>query len=323
LRILHISDVHIQVDYDERSWARIGWRRVAAQLELKLARRGRRYQDAPHTLQRLLADAQERGGFDHVVLSGDLTALAVDEEFEGVRKALGDLADQPDKLTVIPGNHDVFTPGSARKKRFEAWFGNLLESDLPELRAEGPWPHVRLLGDDVAIVGLCSARVPPVPGIAAGYVGEAQLAALVRICEHPRVVGRTIHVVVHHAPLRANGRLDSRHHGMADGLSLVEAAILGKVDSILCGHIHNRFRFDVAGGPRIVCGGSSTCLGHEGYWLLDSTRGNVTQVEEVALPSETGVVVPAPGAPPAAPAAAAAPAAKPALLPGAPLAAAS
>jgi len=295
---------------------------VAAQLELKLAGRGRRYRDAPRTLQRILADASARGGFDHVVVSGDLTALAVDEEFEGVRRALGELADQPDLLTVIPGNHDVFTPGSARKRRFEAWFGHLLDSDLPELRAEGPWPHVRLLGEGVAIVGLCSARVPPVPGIAAGFVGADQLAALVRICEHPRMRGRKIHVVVHHAPLRANGRLDSRHHGMADGVSLVEAAILGKVDSILCGHIHNRFRFDLAAGPRIVCGGSSTCLGHEGYLVLDSTPGNVTRVEEVALPAEA--VVPAPGVVPAAPGAAtAATAGKPALLPGAPLAAAS
>ena len=321
MRILHISDIHVQVDYDERPWGRIGWRRVAAQLELKVARRARRYEDAPYTLQRLLADAEARGGFDHVVVSGDLTALAVDEEFEGVRKALGDLADQPDRLTVIPGNHDVFTPGSAKKKRFESWFGNLLESDLPELRAEGPWPHVRLLGDDVAVVGLCSARVPPVPGIAAGWVGEDQLAALVRICEHPRVRGRSIHVVVHHAPLRAGGRLDSRHHGMADGVSLVEAAIIGKVDSILCGHIHNRFQHAVEGGPRIVCGGSSTCLGHEGYWLLDSSRGNVTKVEEVALPAEAGVVVPAPVAAPAA--ASSAPATKTVPAMGAPLAAAS
>lgn len=311
----------MQVDYDERPWSKIGWRRVAAQLELKVARRARRYVDAPQTIARLLDEAGSRG-FDHVVLSGDLTALALDEEFEGVRTALGPLADRPDKLTVIPGNHDVFTPGSLRKKRFEAWFGHLLDSDLPELRGEGPWPHVRLLGDDVAIVGLCSARVPPVPGIAAGFVGDDQLAALTKICEHPRVKGRAIHVVVHHAPLRPDGRLDSRHHGMADGARLVEAAVLGKVQTILCGHIHNRFRYAVANGPQIVCGGSSTCLGHEGYWMLESERGANTVVQEFALAPEAAVPAPeiVPGA-----AAPGGTAAKPALVSvsGTPLAAAS
>lgn len=314
----------MQVDYGERPWSKIGWRRIAAQLELKVARRAKRYAEAPKTIARLLSDAAAHA-FDHVVLSGDLTALALDEEFEGVRNALGPLADRPDKLTVIPGNHDVFTPGSARKKRFEAWFGHLLDSDLPELRAEGPWPHVRLVGDDVAVVGLCSARVPPVPGIAAGLVGDDQLLALLRICEHPRVKGRAIHVVVHHAPLRPDGRLDSKHHGMADGQKLVQAAILGKVDTILCGHIHNRFRYAVEGGPTIVGGGSSTCLGHEGYWLLDSGRDQAVGLQEIALAPEAEVVAAPVAAGSAAGSGTGTGTAKPALLSaaGAPLAAAS
>ena len=285
MRILHISDVHVQVDYDERPWRKIGWRRMAAQIELKLARRARRYADAPRAIGRLLADA-ERHGIDHVVLSGDLTALALDEEFEGVRNALGPLADQPDRLTVIPGNHDVFTPGSLRKKRFDRWFGHLLQSDLPELRGEGPWPHVRLLGEDVALIGLCSARVPPFPGIAAGQVGEDQLQALVKICAHPKLRGRAIHVVVHHAPLRPDGKLDRRDHGLVDALRLLEACRIGNVATILCGHLHNRYTLSVAGGPQIVGGGSSTWRDHEGYWLVDSAGGKLEALHEQALGNE-------------------------------------
>lgn len=282
MRILHISDVHVQVDYDERPWNKIGWRRLAGQLELKLARRARRYVDAPQTIARLVAEGL-RQGVDHVVVSGDLTALALDDEFEGARKALGEIAARPDKLTVVPGNHDVFTPGSRRKKRFESWFGHLLSSDIPELQVEGPWPHVRLVGDDVAVVGLCSARVPPVPGIAAGRVGDAQLAALVKICAHRKVRGRAVYVVVHHAPLRSDGKVDRRDHGMADALKLIEACRMGGVEAVLCGHIHSRYSFQVPGGPRIVCGGSSTWLGHEGYWLLDSRGGKLVAAQSRAL----------------------------------------
>ncbi|AKU92773.1 metallophosphoesterase family protein [Vulgatibacter incomptus] len=272
MKILHISDVHVQVDYDERPWRKLGWRRLAAQLELKLAKRAQRYVKAPETIARLVAEAA-RNAVDHVVLSGDLTALALDEEFEGARKALGELADKPDKLTVIPGNHDVFTPGSVRKQRFEKWFGHLLGSDLPELRAEGAWPHVRLLGDDVAIVGLCSARVPPVPGIAAGRVGDDQLQALMKICAHPKVKGRTVHVVLHHTPVRPDGKVDRRDHGLTDALRFLEACRLAGVATVMCGHIHKRFTLALEGGPRIICGGSSTWLGHEGYWLLDGNGG--------------------------------------------------
>lgn len=304
LRILHISDVHVQIDYNERPWRSIGWRRVAAQLELKLARRAKRYAEAPKTLARLAAEAI-RQGVDHVVLSGDLTALALDEEFEGVRKALGALADDPTRLSVVPGNHDVFTPGSHRKQRFENWFGHLLDSDLPELRAEGPWPNVRFVGDSGAIVGLSSARVPAVPGIAAGRIGPDQLAALVRICEHPKVRGRQIFVVVHHAPLRRDGKADRRDHGLLDAAELLRVCTKGGVAAVLCGHLHLRYTYQVQGGPLVICGGSSTWLGHEGYWVIDAPRGQSLSAWEhslvpdaVALPgaaAASALAVPAAG----------------------------
>jgi 3',5'-cyclic AMP phosphodiesterase CpdA len=283
VRILHLSDVHVQADYDRHSWGRIGWRRAVAQLELKVARRARRYVRAPETLAKIAAAAAD---VDHVVLSGDLTALALDEEFEGVRKALGALADRPDRLTVIPGNHDVYTPGSWRKKRFEKWFGHLLDSDLPEFQVEGPWPTVRLVGDSLAIVGLCSARTPPVPGIAAGWVGEDQLAALGRIAEHPKVKGRAIYAVVHHTPLRWDGTLDRPSHGLKDGGRLMQVAAAAGIAAILAGHIHLRYARVPPAGPALVCGGSSTSAGREGYFVLEDRDGRLAGVHEIDLAGE-------------------------------------
>lgn len=280
----------MQIDYDATSWRRMGWRRIAGQLELQVARRARRYVHARETIERLIAEGFRRGA-DHVILSGDLTALAVDAEFEGVLRALGDLGGRPERLTVVPGNHDVFTPGSVRKGRFESWFGHLLGSDLPRWQVEGPWPLVRLIGDDLAVVGLSSARVPPVPGIAAGRVGEKQLAALERICDHPKLKGRSIHVVVHHAPLRWDGTIDRRDHGLADARALLEVCTRGRVAAIHCGHIHLRYAWQVAGGPMIVCGGSSTWRGHEGYWLVDAGGGRITGLQNCPLESEAEAAV--------------------------------
>lgn len=274
----------------------MGWRRAVAQLELKLARRAKRYVNATDTIARIAAEAD---GVDHLVLTGDLTALALDEEFDGVRQALGPLADRSDRITVIPGNHDVYTPGSLRKQRFERWFGHLLESDLPDLRAEGPWPIVRLVGDTVAIVGLCSARTPPLPGIAAGWVGEEQLAALGRIAVHPRVKGRAIYVAVHHAPLRWNGTPDRASHGLRDAHRLLEVAAASGVAAILAGHIHLRYTRSVVGGPTLICAGSSTSAGREGYFVIEDRDGRLASVQEIDLAAGVEPVV----APVAAPAA--------------------
>lgn len=280
--MLHISDVHVQVDYRDRPWRKLGWRRVMAQVEYRLMRRARRYVDATLTLQRIAGEVLRRG-VDHVVLSGDLTGLALDEEFEGVHRGLGKLVEQKERLTVVPGNHDVFTPGSHRNRRFEKWFGHLLDSDLPGTRGEGAWPVVRLVGDALAIVGLCSARVPRMPGLAGGWVGEDQLRALVNIAKHPRVKGRAIYAVLHHAPLRGDGGRDRPTHGLADFARVLEACKLAGVAAILCGHLHLSFHLPLADGPSIVCGGSSTWKGHEGFLVLEDQGGKLASVEEVKL----------------------------------------
>jgi 3',5'-cyclic AMP phosphodiesterase CpdA len=113
MRFVHCSDVHITADYFAQPLFRLGWRRWVA-----------------------LAD--------HFILSGDLTAYALESEFQGARAALGELVEDRSRCTVIPGNHDVYTPGSHRSRRFERYFGHFLESDLPEHRREGAFPFVRL-----------------------------------------------------------------------------------------------------------------------------------------------------------------------------------
>src|SRR6476469_6533516 len=66
---------------------------------------------------------------DHVVVTGDITNLALESEFEEARALLDALhAD----LTVVPGNHDIYLPSTHRDRRFPHHFGTFLQSDLPE-----------------------------------------------------------------------------------------------------------------------------------------------------------------------------------------------
>ncbi|GEL71055.1 metallophosphoesterase family protein [Myxococcus virescens] len=275
MRIAHCSDVHITEDYFALPLHRLGWRRWVALAELTVGGRARRYARAPQALAAIARDAQA-AQVDHFILSGDLTAYALDAEFSGARQSLGALAEDPRRCTVIPGNHDVFTPGSHRTGRFAKYFGHLLESDLPEYRREGAFPFVRLLGTEAAVVGLLSARVPRTPGLSYGVIGEAQLGGLAALLKDARLEGRAILVVVHHAPLNPHGRPDRWHHGLRDADALLKL-LPGPRYAVLHGHIHRRYHHPAtADRPHVFGAGSSTESGHEGYWLIDVADGQVS-----------------------------------------------
>lgn len=274
MRFVHCSDVHITADYLKLPLRRLGWRRWVAFAELTVGGRARAYRQAPQTLATIAREAKAHGA-DHFILSGDLTAYALDSEFQGAREALGELVEDRTRCTIIPGNHDVYTPGSHRSGRFERYFGHLLHSDMPEHCREGAFPFVRLVGREAAVVGLLSARVPPVPGLAYGTVGPRQLEGLEALIKDPRLEGRAVFVVVHHAPLTAKGTPDRPSHGLRDAEELCRL-LPGPRYAVLHGHIHQRYHHPATDGrPHLFGAGSSTEEGHEGYWVIETSGGQV------------------------------------------------
>ncbi|MDY7226620.1 metallophosphoesterase family protein [Hyalangium rubrum] len=274
MRFVHCSDVHITADYFAQPLLRLGWRRWVALAELTVGGRARAYRHAAQTLATIAHESRKHAA-DHFILSGDLTAYALESEFQGARDALGELVEDPRRCTVIPGNHDVYTPGSQRSRRFERYFGHLLASDTPEHCREGAFPFVRKVGEEAAVVGLLSARVPVVPGIASGFIGPKQLEGLEAITRDPRLAGRALLVVVHHAPLTHRGRPDSKLHGLRDAEALFKL-IPGERYAVLHGHIHHRYHHPATHErPHIFGAGSSTMAGREGYWLIEVAGGQV------------------------------------------------
>ena len=279
MRFLHCSDVHMTELYSELPWLRLGWRRWLALLELSVGGRSKAYRRAPDTLASIARD-MEKHGAEHFILSGDVTAYALEGEFWLAQNALGPLAEDKRRCTIIPGNHDVFTPGSHRKGRFARYFGPLLESDFPEHRREGSFPFVRLVGEEAAVVGLSSARVPFMPGMAHGSIGPAQLEGLAAIVKDERLAGRALLVVVHHAPLTEAGRADRYFHGLRDAEALFKL-LPGPRYAVLHGHIHHRYHHPAtAERPHVFGAGSSTQAGREGYWVIEVKGGQVVGGEK-------------------------------------------
>lgn len=280
-RVLHLSDVHVPPRGGRIPLLAPGWRRLIAQPELRVFRRAARFSAAAGTLRGLVARGA-REGVDHVVVSGDLTTLSLDGEFAEARRSLGVIADDPARLSVIPGNHDRYTRESVARKRFEAYFGQLLCSALPEHQVHGAFPFVHLVNDDLAVVGLDTTQLAPLPGLVYGRVGAAQRAALTQILQHEKVTGRSVLVALHHGPYRRNGQADFWNHGLRDARAVLDVCAEYEVAAMLHGHIHDRYRRTCPrSGVEVFGGGSSTEAGRTGGWLLEVSGGRVTDAQEI------------------------------------------
>ncbi|HZU84273.1 MAG TPA: metallophosphoesterase, partial [Polyangiaceae bacterium] len=102
-RIAHLSDVHMLDSLPSRS--RSGWsmRHHFLSFGRRLDSGGRR-----HKLARALSAARGLGA-DHVVISGDLTETGAPGEFESLAEVLHDSAVPAGRITLVPGNHDLYS----------------------------------------------------------------------------------------------------------------------------------------------------------------------------------------------------------------------
>jgi len=195
IRIAHISDLHV-LSRTGAHWRDIIFNKRLTGYANLILRRGRVHRR--EYLLAVLSAAVARA--DHLVVTGDITNLSLEHEYEEAR-ALLDEAARRTEVTVVPGNHDIYLPSTQRRRRFPHHFDQFLQSDLPQLARDlpaGRFPCVKLRGR-LAIVAL-SSSVPRPPFIAAGYVGHAQLEAFEAVLAHPEVQGRTPIVLIHHPP---------------------------------------------------------------------------------------------------------------------------
>jgi 3',5'-cyclic AMP phosphodiesterase CpdA len=225
-----------------------------------LRHRGRVYR--PAYLAAVLSAAAAEA--DHLVVTGDVTNLSLEPEFEEAR-ALLDGAARSVEVTVVPGNHDLYLPSIHRLRRFPHHFGPFLRSDLPGLALDlpsGPFPCVKLRGP-AAIIALSTA-IPRPPFVASGQLGGAQLAALAAVLAHPEVAGRVPVILLHHPPVDARGRWARLADGLLDAGAL--RARLGGLGRglVLFGHLHRRShtRLETTSGALEILGASGAALDH-------------------------------------------------------------
>ena len=247
ITVAHVSDVHALDLTGVRARDFLSHKRLGGAANLLLRRRNK------HPVSTFEALIDDLNGLrpDHVAITGDLTNLSLASEFARARGLLDRIELGAAGVTVVPGNHDVYTWAAARAGLFEKVLGGYALSD-GALAVE--FPVVRRRGA-LCLIGLSSARPSPVP-FADGRIGEAQLArveAALRACQ-----GSFRLVMVHHPPV------DNRHvllRGLRDRRALQDVLRRAGAELVIHGHEHRDVRGSVEGptGPIPVMGvGSAT-----------------------------------------------------------------
>ncbi len=273
MRLFHATDIHW---FAPPTWRDLSIKRVFGTTNLYL--RGRRHEYDPAVQSELVRHALALAP-DAVVLSGDLTAQALDEEFRLAREALEPLLQRIPTL-VIPGNHDVYAPDAVAEGRLRRWFG-------PWCGGEGPL--ARLDVGDLTLLGLDTNR--PTLLTANGNVPPAQRAALAAVLAEPALRERTVVLAMHHPPVDRRGDPYVKwSHGLTDAPELADllAAAPRRPALVCCGHVHHGFRSqlslpDGAAIPVIDCGTSGhvhdPVRGRSAACAVYTFRGGALEVE--------------------------------------------
>jgi 3',5'-cyclic AMP phosphodiesterase CpdA len=249
--LAHLSDPHLPPLPGPRL-ADLAGKRALGYLNWMRNRRKFHRRDV---LDTLVSDLQAQKP-DQIAISGDLVNLALEAEFAPALAWLESVG-TPDRVTVVPGNHDAYV--RTTQHRFaEAWKEYLRSDDaaaggavFPFLRRRGP----------LALIGVSSA-VPTPPLMATGWLGQAQLDALERLLT--QLPAGLFRVLLIHHPLRS----DSRAKRLTDSDQLLVLLKRHGVELILHGHdhVHSTMWFDGSKGPIPAIGvPSASAVAHGRY----------------------------------------------------------
>lgn len=266
IRILHFSDIHVSAMVRHMGWKKWFSKRGIGAVNLL---RGRaKYFDDVEMKMRALVRFKEENDIDIVINTGDYTSLGLEHELELARELMAPLMDPPQRYLTVPGNHDIYVHEGNSHYRFAAHFCSVLQNDLPEYCRGGHFPLIRLIGDDVAVIALNSAKPNPWPWRSDGHIPTIQLEAFRHMLQDERVKGRFLFVITHYAPRLANGQPDRKLHGLHNADDLLATCKTIEKGAILFGHVHKTYRVDIPETEiPLFCAGSATMEGHEGAWV--------------------------------------------------------
>ncbi len=237
MRLLHISDLHFW--HIPLNPLRLAGKRLFGVGNLIL-RRARlfRMETMPAVLERVRAVNP-----DHVLITGDLTTTALEEEFQSAQRAILALERGPSSLTIIPGNHDRYTRRATREGLFEKYFGRYAP--------EGGYPSLKWLEPGTALLALDACR--PTRISARGMIAPGQMERAQELLDGATPAIKRLIIACHYPAHLPAGVLDSRGHGLRGREHLV-GFLSRQSPHLYChGHIHRSWCFTPESLPATLC----------------------------------------------------------------------
>jgi len=264
--LAHLSDIHITAPRYEWRLPDFFNRRIASWFNHRWMGRRHRFRHADEVLTILMAELNQRG-IEHILFSGDATALGFESE---IRRAAEFLQVNRRPGLAVPGNHDYCNGRVARSGLFERCFAPWLVGERID---SATYPFAQRLGP-AWVIGVNSATGNVTPWDAAGSVDADQLGRLEQLLAQLSPGPRML--ITHYPVCLADGKPEHFYHGLRNRAEVVEVAARGGVVLWLHGHRHTPYilpRTDLAPFP-IICNGSSTQTDKWSYceYLLDDLK---------------------------------------------------
>ena len=237
LRIIQLSDIHVwRYSYNPMHLFN---KRVLGTASL-LAGRARKFR--LERLEAVMARVRDLAA-DHILITGDLTTTALKAEFLDAREALAEILADPERVTIIPGNHDRYTTNSVRYRQFEKYFGAFAPS-------EG-YPWLRHLDPYTAILGLDPTRSHI---SARGYLPPIQIAtAREMLANHSDRLRRLI-VASHYPVVAPRGHAgELKHKKLKNDREVADWLAEIGPHAYCCGHVHAAWAFVPPSLPNQLC----------------------------------------------------------------------
>jgi 3',5'-cyclic AMP phosphodiesterase CpdA len=265
LRLAHLTDVHL-APLPRIKTGQLMSKRVLGFVSWQ---RFRKQRHRSEVLEAVVRDLHAQNP-DHIVVTGDLTNISLPAEFTAAARWLQRLG-KPDRVTVIPGNHDAYIPG-AGEKGWRAW--------ADYMRGEGggeqaSFPFVRRIGG-VTLVALSTA-VPTPAGYASGLLGTSQIALLKGTLKDLAGDESCRVILLHHPPVEGWSKPRKE---LRDAPAFRAAVAEAGAELVLCGHEHVLNVGAIKGPSRavpVVGGPAASLLGPDrwssgGYLLYELSR---------------------------------------------------
>jgi 3',5'-cyclic AMP phosphodiesterase CpdA len=237
----HLSDPHLALAAGlPMTWRSLAGKRGLAYLSWRLSKRRHH---VPAALQAVCADIA-RHDLDHILVTGDLTNMALPDEFAAAADWLRRLA-PAGRISVVPGNHDATAslPWRDGLSHWLPWMMNGEATSEPPVDASTAFPFIRRQGP-VAFINLSTA-IPTPPGVASGRLGDAQIAHADKALSELGRAGLFRVVAMHHPPVAG---IVSARKGLSDQPAFQAMLADAGAELVVHGHCH-RSHFGTLPGP--------------------------------------------------------------------------